>query len=164
MKIATNSFSLIEVAVTIVVLGVIISGIVPMVSSSFHRAQVSGRKAIAHRLAQERVEELMLVNLTDAFYDDLYGANLTNPVFILLEDAAYGDLRLNVTDPDDPFANFSRISEGSWDLDGDGNLTNENADNTTGNLSLLRVTVAWDFNNDTVDDDQLSVTTFKSNY
>jgi len=168
-KLSKEGFSLVEIAVTIVVLGVIIAGIVPMVSTSFRRVQISSRKATAHRLAQERIEELVGVNLGSDFFVNLTSCT-TDPDFWPLGnvdvfgDEAYGELRLNTTDPDDPFMHFRRTTEAAWDLDQDGDLTNEDANNTTGNLSLLRVTVGWDFNNDTVDDDHLSVTTFKVNY
>lgn len=168
-KLFNEGFSLVEIAVTIAVLGVIIAGIVPMVGTSFRRVQISGRKAIAHRLAQERIEELIAVGLSSDFFVNLTGCTTVADLFPLgnvdvFGDEAYGELRLNVSDPNDPFYNFRRTTNGSWDIDQDGDLTNEDANNTTGNLSLIRVTVGWDFNNDTLDDDQLSVTSFKANY
>jgi len=163
-----QSFSLIEVAVTVTVLAVIVAGIVPAINNALKRAQMSFRKSTAHRLAQEKIEDLEGSNLNNTFFDNLFDVNgtpLNNASFQELENEAYGNLSLNTTNLDDPFRYFDRITEGSWDIDQDGNLTNETALGQHGNLSLIQVSVSWDFNNDTIaDDDPIVVRTYKSAY
>ncbi|MFH1362827.1 MAG: type II secretion system protein [Candidatus Omnitrophota bacterium] len=173
-----KAFSLIEVAVSITVLGLVIAAIVPAINSALRRARISNYKAVAHRLAQERIEQLTGTNFNSDFYDGLFNLTTGNPwndtVFHLLGNntfpgnEAYGNLSLNTSDPDDPFSHYSRLTEGSWDLDQDGTLDNEKLAGRPltgmyGNLSLVRVSVSWDFNEDGVDDyEPVVVTTFKA--
>ncbi|MCF7907602.1 MAG: type II secretion system GspH family protein [Candidatus Omnitrophica bacterium] len=173
-----KAFSLIEIAVTITVLGLVIAGIVPMVSSAFQRIHNSNRKSMAYRLAQEMIEELQATNLTDNFYANLYtnqtaGIWITTPGLVELGsatingNATYGDLGFdpNPINTTDQYDYFRRLVQGSWDLDADlVDPVDGDPDDLPGELARVRVTVAWDFNQDGADDDSITVTTQKSVY
>ncbi|MCF7873826.1 MAG: type II secretion system GspH family protein [Candidatus Omnitrophica bacterium] len=114
-----KSFSLVEVTITVFVLGLIMAAVLPVFRKGFLAAESSKNRTVALNLVRGKLEELAFLNTVD-------------PADSGTEDCA-------VLDPSGKFDGFTRettVTEESVDVDGDGVLD-------PGMLSENKVKVSW---------------------
>jgi type II secretory pathway pseudopilin PulG len=159
-----KSFSLIEVTVAIVILVLVCSTMLMIFLKGLSFSRIAANKSIAYSLAEDKLEEIVrrpldIANPASYFYPLRENPPGTWPTAVIqLEDEAYGSANL--------IPHFRRRTSGSWDLDGNTNLTGE----FPGRLAWIIVQVWWDSDNDNdpVDDTNantiITLTTLKANY